>query len=138
MAMTKQLAAPCRHQALTDDRAVDGHDGSERHAMSLEPQLWPFRPEIERVMVMTMHDHSCAHCPGKLINLWVAVRMAAGSLVANQNIRLLHSECEVVVRVDCRKRVLLLRRHDVFVLRSERQALEKVPVILDADIRAAW
>lgn len=25
-----------------NDRAIDGHDGSERHAMSLEPQLCPF------------------------------------------------------------------------------------------------
>ena len=45
---------------------------------------------------------------------------------------------EVVVRVDCRKRVLLLCRYDVFVLRSERQAVEVVCVILDAGIRAAW
>jgi hypothetical protein len=58
--------------------------------------------------------------------------------MTDQNIRLLHSEREVVVRVDCRKRVLLLRRYDVFVLRSERQEVEVVCVILDAGIRAAW
>jgi hypothetical protein len=34
--------------------------------------------------------------------------------------------------------LLLLRSYDVFVLRSERQALEEVPVVLDAGIRAAW
>lgn len=41
MAMTKQLAAPYRHQALADDRAVDGHDGSECHAMSLKTKRGP-------------------------------------------------------------------------------------------------
>ncbi|EJN39668.1 hypothetical protein PMI38_00900 [Pseudomonas sp. GM84] len=57
--------------------------------------------------------------------------------MADQNVRLLHREREVVVRVDSRKRVLLLRRDDIFVQRFERQALEKVPIILDAGIRAS-
>lgn len=64
--------------------------------------------------------------------------MAAGSLVADQNVGPIHREREVVIRVDCGKRVLLLRSYDVFVLRSERQAVEVVCVILDAGIRDAW
>lgn len=101
MAMTKQFAASRKHQALADNRPVEGHDGSECYAMCLKTELRPFRPVIQGIMMMSMNDHFCAHCLSELIDLWIAVRVAAGSLVAYQNVRLLHSEREVVIRVNC-------------------------------------
>ena len=85
--------------------------------------------------MVPVEDLFDAHRGSQIIDLCVAIRMAAGRLMAHQNVSLLHAQAEIIVRVDVRQGMLFLRGHHISWLMPQVQAIEELLVVLDSRVR---